>query len=217
MLTEAVRHRPYAVILFDEVEKAHPEVFNILLQVLDEGKLTDNKGRVANFKNTIIIMTSNIGSNHIQKMESLGFNVSEVGNEYDSVKEKVMSSLKEFFKPEFLNRLDDVIIFDILTKENIKKIVNLQIEIVRKRLEEKNIALNISEEAIEYVAEKSYDPHFGARPIRRYIQTHILNKVANMMIDRVFSNGGKVEVKMKKDELTVESTGSKKKTKEVVA
>jgi ATP-dependent Clp protease ATP-binding subunit ClpB len=217
MLTEAVRHRPYAVILFDEVEKAHPEVFNILLQVLDEGKLTDNKGRVANFKNTIIIMTSNIGSNHIQKMESLGFNVSEVGNEYDSVKEKVMSSLKEFFKPEFLNRLDDVIIFDILTKENIKKIVNLQIEIVRKRLEEKNIALNISEEAIEYVAEKSYDPHFGARPIRRYIQTYILNKVANMMIDRVFSNGGKVEVKVKKDELTVESIGSKKKTKEVVA
>lgn len=217
MLTEAVRHRPYAVILFDEVEKAHPEVFNILLQVLDEGKLTDNKGRVANFKNTIIIMTSNIGSNHIQKMESLGFNTGEAGSEYDSVKEKVMSSLKEFFKPEFLNRLDDVIIFDILTKENIKKIVNLQIEIVRNRLEEKNISLNISDEAIEYVAEKSYDPHFGARPIRRYIQTHILNKVANMMIDRVFSKGGKVEVKMKKDELSVESIGSKKKTKEALA
>lgn len=217
MLTEAVRHRPYAVILFDEVEKAHPEVFNILLQVLDEGKLTDNKGRVANFKNTIIVMTSNIGSNHIQKMESLGFNVSESQNEYDSVKEKVMSSLKEFFKPEFLNRLDDVIIFDILTKENIKRIVNLQIEIVRKRLEEKKIALNLSPEALDYVSEKSYDPHFGARPIRRYIQTHILNKVANMMIDRVFALGGKVEVKVKKDELIVESTPSKKKNKEVLA
>lgn len=217
MLTEAVRHRPYAVILFDEVEKAHPEVFNILLQVLDEGKLTDNKGRVANFKNTIIIMTSNIGSNHIQKMESLGFNTGEAGSEYDSVKEKVMSSLKEFFKPEFLNRLDDVIIFDILTKENIKRIVNLQIEIVKKRLEEKEISLSVSEDAVEHIAEKSYDPHFGARPIRRYIQTHILNKIANMMIDRIFTNGGKVEVKMRKDEMVVESTASKKRTKTVTA
>jgi len=215
MLTEAIRHRPYSVILFDEVEKAHPEVFNILLQVLDEGKLTDNKGRVANFKNTIIIMTSNIGSNYIQKMESLGFNTGDAKSEYDSVKEKVMGSLKEFFKPEFLNRLDDTIIFDILTKDNIKNIVNLQIEIVRKRLEEKNITLNISEEALSFIAEKSFDPHFGARPIRRYIQSNILNKVANMMIGRVFDKGGIVKVDVKKDELAVESATNKRKVKEV--
>jgi ATP-dependent Clp protease ATP-binding subunit ClpB len=209
-LTEAVKHKPYSVILFDEVEKAHPEVFNLLLQVLDEGKLTDNKGRVANFKNTIIIMTSNIGSQFIQKMQGFGFSSGHESNEYTNVKEKVSDALKDFFKPEFLNRLDDVIIFDILTKENIEKIVNMQISVVEKRLAEKDITLSVSGEAIKLISEKSYDPKFGARPIRRYVQTHILNKVASMMIGGTFVKGGHVEVTVKNDELSIVS---KKKNK----
>ena len=213
-LTEAIRHRPYSVILFDEVEKAHPEVFNILLQVLDEGKLTDNKGRVANFKNTIIVMTSNIGSQHIQKMESIGFTSHAEGSEYDQVKSKVNDALKEFFKPEFLNRLDDILIFDVLSKENIEKIVRLQVSDVANRLLEKDIILNVDDEAVSYIADKSFDPKFGARPIRRYIQSHILNKVASMIIARTFEKGGRVEVTIKKGELSVES---KKKTKSVAS
>ena len=213
-LTEAIMHRPYSVILFDEVEKAHPEVFNILLQVLDEGKLTDNKGRVANFKNTIIVMTSNIGSQHIQKMESIGFTSHAEGSEYDQVKSKVNDALKEFFKPEFLNRLDDILIFDVLSKENIEKIVRLQVSDVANRLLEKDIILNVDDEAVSYIADKSFDPKFGARPIRRYIQSHILNKVASMIIARTFEKGGRVEVTIKKGELSVES---KKKTKSVAS
>jgi ATP-dependent Clp protease ATP-binding subunit ClpB len=214
MLTEAVRHRPYSVILFDEVEKAHPEVFNLLLQVLDEGKLTDNKGRVANFKNTIIVMTSNIGSQHIQKMESFGFKNEDNFNEYSGIKDKVMESLKEFFKPEFLNRLDETIIFDVLSKEAIRKIVKMQIDEIAKRLSDKEITFFVSDEALDYIAEKSYDPHFGARPIRRYVQSNILNKVASMMIMRTFEKGGRVEVSLKKGELVVESKKKIKVAKE---
>src|SRR5205085_8272708 len=135
-LTELVRHRPYSVILFDEIEKAHPEVFNILLQVLDNGRLTDAKGRVVNFKNCVIIMTSNIGSEHIDKMSGLGFGsglLTSNDDRYEQVKEKVMGSLKDFFRPEFLNRLDDIILFNILSKEAIMQIVRMQIEIVAKR------------------------------------------------------------------------------------
>ena len=204
-LTEAVRHRPYSVILFDEVEKAHPEVFNLLLQVLDEGKLTDNKGRVTNFKNCIIILTSNIGSNHIQKMQSYGYNTSYNNNEYANVKEKIIGSLREYFRPEFLNRLDDVVVFDVLSKSEVAKVVGLQLETVKTRLAEKNISLEYTDEAINYIAEKSYDPQFGARPIKRYIQTNILNIVANMIISHKFDKGGVVTVDIKKGELLVES------------
>lgn len=213
-LTEAVRHRPYSVILFDEVEKAHPEVFNILLQVLDEGKLTDNKGRIANFKNTIIVMTSNIGSQYIQKMETIGFASNDAGNQYSEMKSKVNDALKDFFKPEFLNRLDDILIFDVLSKENIQKIVRLQVSDVANRLMEKDIILNVDDEAIAFIGDKSFDPKFGARPIRRYIQSHILNKVASMIIARTFEKGGRVEVSVKKGELQVES---KKKIKNTVS
>jgi ATP-dependent Clp protease ATP-binding subunit ClpA len=203
-LTEAVRHRPYSVILFDEVEKAHPEVFNILLQVLDEGKLTDNKGRVANFKNTIIIMTSNIGSQFIQKMQGFGFESREDMHAYDNVKLKVADSVKEFFKPEFINRLDDTIIFDILKKDEIEKIVSMQIVDIEKRLKEKEISLLVSPEAIVYIAEKSYDPQYGARPIRRYVQTHILNKIASGLISKTITAGCTVSVSLKKGELVID-------------
>ena len=184
-LTEAVRHRPYSVILFDEVEKAHPEVFNILLQVLDEGRLRDSKGRFVNFKNTIIVMTSNIGSQFIQKMENFGFNNNLENEEYNysSTKEKVMSSLKDFFKPEFLNRLDEIIIFDILKKEEIRKIVDLQILEIEKRLKEKFLKLSVSEKARDYISDSSFDTHYGARPIKRFIQTNLLNKLAKIMLE----------------------------------
>jgi len=187
-LTEAVRHRPYSVILFDEIEKAHPEVFNILLQVLDEGRLRDAKGRFVNFKNSIIVMTSNIGSNFIHKLEKYGFNNNsedENGNyTYTQTKERVMESLKDFFRPEFLNRLDEIIVFDILKKEEIKKIVDLQLAEVAKRLiNTRSIKLNVSERAKEFISESSFDTNYGARPIKRFIQNNILNKLAKIMLD----------------------------------
>lgn len=181
-LTEAVRHRPYSVILFDEIEKAHPEIFNILLQVLDEGRLTDGKGRVVNFKNTIIILTSNIGSQFIEKMETLGFTNNTKKEEYEQTKDKVLESLKDYFRPEFLNRLDDVLVFDTLSMENIRKIVDLRINIITKRLLGKGILLDIDEKVLDYVAKEGYDPHYGARPISRLIQDKILNPIAGLII-----------------------------------
>lgn len=205
-LTEAVRHRPYAVILFDEIEKAHPEVFNLLLQVLDEGRLTDNKGRIVNFKNTIIIMTSNVGSQYIQKMEQIGFSNHEAGAEYVQVKERVREALKEYFKPEFLNRLDDTIIFDVLSKDEVKAVVKLQVAAIAKRLLTKELILEMSDEAIALVAEKSFDPHYGARPVKRYMQTVILNKVAQLMLSKKFMKGGIAVVTVdKKGEIQVEA------------
>jgi ATP-dependent Clp protease ATP-binding subunit ClpA len=210
-LTEAVRHRPYAVILFDEVEKAHPEVFNLLLQVLDEGRLTDSKGRVVNFKNTVIIMTSNIGSQYIQKMEQMGFSHHVEGGEYAQVKDRVMDAVKEFFKPEFLNRLDETIIFDVLSKDEIKKIVGLQVSSLSKRLLEKEIILEVTPEAVAHIGDKSYDPHYGARPIKRFVQTHILNKIASLMLLKKFAKGGIAEVSLdKKGELVVEAKKPRK-------
>ena len=196
-LTELVRHRPYSVILFDEIEKAHPEVFNILLQVLDNGRLTDAKGRAVNFKNCVIIMTSNIGSEHIDKMSGLGFasGLSRTENErYEQVKEKVMGSLKEFFRPEFLNRLDEIILFNILSTDAIRKIVLMQTDLVAKRLEEKHIKLALSSAAIEHLAKEGYNPQYGARPLKRLIQTKILTPIANMMVARGVLEGGSVAV-----------------------
>ena len=196
-LTELVRHRPYSVVLFDEIEKAHPEVFNVVLQVLDNGRLTDAKGRTVNFKNTVIIMTSNIGSEHIDKMSGLGFGsgLSKTeGERYEQVKDKVMSSLKEFFRPEFLNRLDEVILFNILSTDAIMDIVRMQTDIVAKRLEEKHIKLTLTEAAIAHLAKEGYNPQYGARPLKRLIQTKILTAVANMMVARGVMEGGSVTV-----------------------
>ncbi len=196
-LTEMIRHRPYSVILFDEIEKAHPEVFNILLQVLDNGRLTDAKGRTVNFKNCVIIMTSNIGAEHIDKMSSLGFasgvSLSE-SEKYDQVKDKVMTSLKDFFRPEFLNRLDDIILFNLLSPESIRDIVRLQVAEVAGRLEEKQIGLALSEEALDLLAKEGYSPQYGARPLKRLIQTKILTPIANAIVARGVSEGGAVSV-----------------------
>lgn len=198
-LTETVRHRPYSVILFDEIEKAHPEVFNILLQVLDNGRLTDGKGRTVNFKNTVIIMTSNIGAEHIHKMEKIGFiDNSTESKQYDEAKINIEKSLKDHFRPEFLNRLDDIIIFDLLDESVIKQIVSIQIEEVKKRLEPKNINFKVSSAVISYLAKNGYDPHYGARPIKRIIQNKILNQLAQLLINQDLKDGGAVSVDVKK-------------------
>ncbi len=202
-LTEIVRHRPYSVILFDEIEKAHPEVFNLLLQVLDGGRLTDSKGRVVNFKNTVIIMTSNIGAQFIDKMEQIGFSTSENKNdEYNLVKEKVMTSLKDFFRPEFINRLDDIVIFDILSPLAIRKIVDIQIGQVRERLLSKNIKMDIKDGVLEYLSKEGYNPQYGARPLRRLIQTKILNPIASLMISQGIISGGTIIIGIKNNEFT---------------
>ena len=211
-LTEAVRHRPYSVVLFDEIEKAHPEVFNILLQVLDEGRLTDAKGRVVNFKNTIIIMTSNLGSNFIEKMESLGFTNNSKKDEYSQTKEKVLSALKDHFKPEFLNRIDDTIVFDILSMEVIRHIVDIKIKVISERLKGKGIDLEISPEALSYLAREGYNPHYGARPLVRLIQDKILNPVANFIISRGVKKGDTVYVTFKDSELVIEMKRKKVKS-----
>ncbi|MFA6405389.1 MAG: AAA family ATPase, partial [Candidatus Paceibacterota bacterium] len=204
-LTEMVRHRPYSIVLFDEIEKAHPEVFNVLLQVLDNGRLTDAKGRTVNFKNTIIIMTSNIGAQYIDKMEKMGFgersNEEKDGRDYENVKEKVMEAMKDFFRPEFLNRVDDIVIFDILPIDAIREIVKIQINLVRERLAFKEISLELSPEAYEYLAKEGYNPQYGARPLKRVIQNKILNPIASLIITKGIMRGGLVSVSVKNGDL----------------
>ena len=208
-LTEAVRHRPYSIILFDEIEKAHPEVFNLLLQVLDDGRLTDGKGRIVNFKNTIIIMTSNIGSQFVEKMESFGFSNKTEPEDYSGAKSKIFESLKNHFRPEFLNRIDEIIVFDILSPVVIKEIVKIRIEVVRERLLAKGILLSITEEALDLLAKQGYDPHYGARPLNRLIQTKILNPVASFIILQNIKNGSTVIVDVKNNELAIETRKNK--------
>ena len=201
-LTERIRHRPYAVILFDEIEKANPEVFNILLQVLDSGHLTDGKGRKVNFKNTIIVLTSNIGAEFIDRMANIGFGKSE-GDEaaqYEQVKEKVMSALKDHFRPEFLNRLDDIVIFDVLGKAVLADIVEKQVAEVVARLGGKRISLTLSPEVRAWLAEKGYNPQYGARPLKRVIQDKILTPIATLMVGQGVMEGGTVNVTLKNGE-----------------
>ncbi len=200
-ITELVRHRPYSVILLDEIEKAHPEVFNILLQVLDSGHLTDAKGRKVNFKNAVIIMTSNIGAEHIDRMSKLGFAPkADDKAQYGQAKDKVLESLRHYFRPEFLNRLDEIIVFDILAPHVIKDIVRMQIDLVRARLTQKDVEMVLTDEVYEYLATKGYNPQYGARPLKRLIQSKILTPVASMMIAEGMLKGGKVMVSMKGEE-----------------
>ncbi len=200
-LTERVRRRPYSVVLFDEVEKAHPEVFNILLQILDDGRLTDAKGRVVNFKNTIIVMTSNLASDVILELGSrgdIGFQQARKSKESDiddEIREKVMQQLQSHFRPEFLNRIDDIIVFHSLHKEQIEKIVGLQLDRVKARLvRERQIVLTVQPAALAALAEKGYDPQFGARPLKRVIQNELLNPLAMKIIDGSIKAGQNVSV-----------------------
>ena len=178
-LTEAVRRKPYSVILLDEIEKAHPDVFNILLQVLDDGRLTDNKGRVANFKNTIIIMTSNIGANFIQDAFE---NTPDIYEATEKAKKQVFDTLRKTVRPEFLNRIDETIMFTPLSKKEIRQIVEMQFNEIKYRLEEANIKLEIDDKVLDYLGELGFDPQFGARPLKRVLQRNVLNELSKEIL-----------------------------------
>ena len=177
-LTEAVRRKPYSVVLFDEIEKAHPDVFNILLQVLDDGRITDSQGRTVDFKNTIIILTSNLGSNFI--LEGIDEKTGEIS---ESAKAEVSALLKQSFRPEFLNRLDEIIYYKPLSKENITGIIDLLLESLRKRLEEKRLRLTVTDEAKGFIIDHGYDPVYGARPLKRYLQSKVETLIAKKILE----------------------------------
>ena len=175
-LTEAVRRKPYSVILFDEIEKAHPDVFNILLQLLDDGRLTDNQGRTVDFKNTIVIMTSNIGSSELIDA------MSDDGSIDNEVKTSVVNQLNSYFRPEFINRIDDIIVFSPLTKANIVDIIKLSLNGIKKRLADRNITLEMTDKALNYIADEAYEPQYGARPINRFLQKNVETAIASGII-----------------------------------
>ena len=213
-LTEAVRRRPYRVILFDEVEKAHPDVFNILLQMLEDGRLTDGHGRTVDFKNTVVIMTSNLGTEEYQR-GGIGFSRKEDGDE-QRMKTAIESALKRTFRPELLNRIDDVIIFNSLTEENLKSIVDLLIHEVERRLAERNIKLQVNEEAKAWLAKKGYDPAYGARPLRRAIQRYLENPLSTKILQGEFKEGDTIAIGLEKDNLSfvaLQTAKAKRKTR----
>lgn len=216
-LTETMRHRPYSLILFDEIEKAHPEVFNILLQLLDSGRLTDAKGRVVNFKNSIVIMTSNVGSHYFKELSQIGFaaisgsasreaaTIEDLENKEAQFKERVQESLRETFKPEFLNRIDEVIIFHPLTPADIEKIVDIRLEALKNKLAEKDIKIGVDQSARHYLAEHGFNPEFGARPLNRLIQKSILDQLADRIIKKEIKNGDRIKIGFTKSEICITS------------
>ena len=199
-LTEAVRRHPYSVILFDEIEKAHPDVFNILLQLLDDGRLTDNQGRTVDFKNTIIIMTSNLGSAYLTE------NIHQDGTIDDSVKQQVTDELKKHFRPEFINRIDDIVVFSPLTESQIGKIIELQLVSLEKMLEGRRMKLSITDKAKKFIAQEAYDPHYGARPVKRYLQKHVENQLAEMIIRGDIKDGDDIVINADDQGLTFETS-----------
>ncbi len=203
-LTEKVRRRPYAVVLLDEIEKAHQDVFNLLLQVLEDGRLTDSLGRRIDFRNTIIIMTSNVGAEILRQKGSLGFASQDTEVTYQDMKTRLLDEIKKTFKPEFLNRLDDIIVFQSLTREDLVHIVNLEVDEVVKRLKEKDIHIELSKDAVEFLIEKGFDPAFGARPLKRTIQRFLEDPLAEHIISGRFKEGSVIKAKRKNQELTFE-------------
>jgi ATP-dependent Clp protease ATP-binding subunit ClpB len=199
-LSEAVRHKPYSVVLFDEIEKAHPDVFNVLLQVLDDGRLTDNKGRLVNFKNTIIIMTSNLGSHLIQDNLSRLTAKNEV-KIMEEIREELLDELKRTIRPEFLNRIDDTIIFTPLSKEDIRQIVRMQFEQIAARVKRQNFSVEITDDAVEWLARVGYDPNFGARPVKRLLQKYVLNELSRKILAGAVSQEKPVWIDVKDEEL----------------
>jgi ATP-dependent Clp protease ATP-binding subunit ClpB len=188
-LTEAVRRHAYSVVLFDEVEKAHPDVFNILLQVLDDGRITDSQGRVVDFRNTVIVMTSNIGSDHI-------LDVSGDDSKYEEMRKRVMHSLRKHFRPEFLNRVDDTIIFHPLNRSELAQIVAIQVKRLEKLLAEQKITFNLMPAAQKYIADVGYDPVYGARPLKRAIQRELENPIANLLLEQKFVAGDTIYISL---------------------
>jgi ATP-dependent Clp protease ATP-binding subunit ClpB len=199
-LTEAVRHKPYSVVLLDEIEKAHPDLFNLLLQVLDDGRLTDNKGRTVNFRNVIVIMTSNLGSDIIRdKMDKWKNNMPE--NEAELLRKDLFALLRRSLKPEFLNRVDEIVIFHPLNLKQIREIVQIQLNNVRKILENNNLKLEVSDSAIDWLAQHGYDPQSGARPVKRLIQKEIINELSKEIISGRIQKETTVTIDIDKDHL----------------
>ncbi len=205
-LTEQVRRKPYSVVLFDEIEKAHPDVWNMLLQILEEGKLTDNVGRVVNFRNTIILMTSNVGSDTIKKQSTLGFSPISDENSYEKMREKIMEEARKTFRPEFLNRLDDIIVFRSLTKPDLIAILDLEISKVMQRLKARNIVLNLDEKAKDFLVSRGYDPQYGARPMRRAVERFLEDPLAEEILKGVFHEGEPINVSVDNDHLVFSQT-----------
>ncbi len=205
-LTELIRKKPYSVILFDEIEKAHPDVFNIMLQILDDGRLTDSKGRHINFKNTIIIMTSNVGASMITTTSKLGFSVAEdeQKDKYEKLKDTVMEEMKKSFRPEFLNRIDDIIVFAHLSKPEIRQIVDLMLNDLFKRLESQNLTIEVTEEVKDYLGEAGYSEAYGARPLRRLIQKRIEDGLAEEILSGKYTSGNKIVLKLKDEKIVFE-------------
>ncbi|MBI3320105.1 MAG: ATP-dependent Clp protease ATP-binding subunit, partial [Candidatus Omnitrophica bacterium] len=203
-LTERIRRRPYSVVLLDEIEKAHPDVFNLLLQVLEDGRLTDSFGRKVDFRNTVLIMTSNLGAELLKKQGSLGFAPAKSEVTFEKMREQLLDEVKRAFKPEFLNRIDEVIVFQPLTKDDLVKIVELEINFVRERLREQQITLELDQSAKDFILEKGFDPVFGARPLKRVIQRYLEDPLAEEVIARRFKAGSPIRVFRKDDRLEFE-------------
>ncbi|MBN1983419.1 MAG: AAA family ATPase, partial [Chitinivibrionales bacterium] len=208
-LTEKVRKKPYSVILFDEMEKAHPDVFNILLQILDDGVATDAYGRRVNFKNTIIIMTSNAGTRDVRKTSQVGFGKSDEGSYYEAMKSKVLDELKRIFNPEFLNRVDETIVFSQLGKKEIALIVNIRLQDVYTRLRERDVTLTFTNEVKEHLVTVGYDPILGARPLRRQIQRLVEDRLAEEFLNQAYKEGDTVSVEMQNNEIVFKVVASK--------
>ena len=203
-LTEQVRRKPYSIVLFDEIEKAHPDVFNMLLQILDDGRLTDSTGRTVSFKNTVIIMTSNAGARNIVEHHSFGFmNKEDSKKDYEKTRDEVMAELKKIFRPEFLNRLDDIIVFKKLSNESIEKITKIMLDEFIKRLEKKNIKVDVSDDVIKYISKVGFDDTYGARPLRRAIQSKIEDKFAEEMLDGNIKEDSNVKIDLNDDKIVI--------------
>jgi ATP-dependent Clp protease ATP-binding subunit ClpC len=200
-LTEKIRKKPYSVILLDEIEKAHPDVFNILLQILDDGILTDSYGRHVNFRNTIIIMTSNVGTRDVKKTGTVGFGKTSTSTDYETMKSKVLDELKRIFNPEFLNRVDESIVFYPLSKKEISQIVEIQLKDVQNRLIDRNIHLLISQQVKDYIVDQGFDPVLGARPLRRAIQRLVEDRLAEEFLNDRFHDGDSIRLDLENDQI----------------
>ena len=199
-LSEAVRRKPYSVVLFDEIEKAHPDVFNVLLQVLDDGRITDSQGRTIDFKNTVLILTSNLGSSYLLE------GIDPDGNISQFAKDEINALLKQSFRPEFLNRLDEIIFYKPLTKDNMRGIIDIQLKRLAERLNDQELLISVSDNAKNYIIDKAYDPVYGARPLKRYIQSNLETKIAQVIISENILPSSLISVDVKDNELTVSVT-----------
>ncbi|MEE9168851.1 MAG: ATP-dependent Clp protease ATP-binding subunit, partial [bacterium] len=208
-LTEKVRRHPYSVVLFDEIEKAHPDVFNILLQIMDDGQLTDGLGRKVDFKNTILIMTSNIGARDIKSGSKIGFASQDAKSDYEFVKDKLMDEVRRLFNPEFLNRLDETVVFHALTRANMLSIVSIELAEVVKRVEDREIEVSLTDGAKEFLVDKGFDPVNGARPLKRTIQKHLEDPLAEELLKGKFQDGSHVQVRKKGEKLDFVEIGRK--------